>query len=611
MSGRPNRASRAGRFAAVVGVTAVLCAAPAASAFGATTTQTAHSTPSAPTAGGAAAAATDANRTNVVDLGIAGAADLLKAGKTTSEALVTAYLQRIAAYDRPDAGKDGSTATTGLNSIITIDDEALAEAKQLDAERAAGNLRGPLHGIPIVVKDNIATADMPTTAGNGAMRDYRTAADATSVARLRDAGAIILAKSNLAEFAAMGDSSVSVFGEVKNPYGAELGTSGSSGGSAAALAAGFAAGAIGTDTAGSIIGPSANGSLVGVRPTFGLTSVDGVVPGNTALDTLGPMALTVRDAAILLEVLAGQDPADPNTEPTAGIDTHSYVSGLSSTSLQGARIGVPADWDAYLAGPGAVFAYLDAEGKATYDRAIDALRARGAVIVPVAYEAGTLTAPSVPGDFGYQVHHFLQTTKATVPPAAAALAAPDDVFDLHDVFASPDTTLGELFAELQPSETPDPEVVAALATVPQARQEFADFFTSNGIDAFVLPSTASEAPLSLDGSTELTSRAGAPGVTVPSGIDAAGRPLGIKFIGQRYDDGRMLSFAYDYEQATHHRVAPSAFPELAGGGVVPTDPTKPTLPDTGAGFVPAALIASAVILAAGGTVLIVRRSLRP
>ncbi|MGG7507928.1 amidase [Plantibacter sp. YIM 135249] len=596
-------------FAAAVGITTVLCAVPAASAFGATM----HAEPgtTAASAASPASTASDSTHPNVVGLGITEAAQLLTARKTTSEALVTAYLQRIAAYDRPANGEGG------LDSIITVDDEALAEAKRLDAERAAGAIRGPLHGVPIVVKDNIATAGMPTTAGNGAMRDYRPEADATSIQRLRDAGAIIIAKTNLAEFALTGDSSISVFGEVKNPFGATLGSSGSSGGSAAATAVDFAAGGIGTDTAGSIIGPSANGALVGVRPTFGLTSLDGVVPGNTALDTLGPMTKSVRDAAVLLDVLAGSDEDDPRTAPTKDVDTGTYVSGLSATSLQGARIGVPADWDAYLAGPGAIFAYLDVEGKATYDRAITELQARGAVIVPVAYDATTLTTPGVPSDFGYQVQQFLKTTKASVPPAAAAIAEPKDVFDLHDVLASPDTTLAEVFAEIQPSDTPDPEVVAALETVPQARQEFADFFTANGIDAFVLPSTASAAPLSLDGSTELTSRAGAPGVTVPSGIDAAGRPLGIKFIGQRYDDGRMLSFAYDYEQATHHRVAPSGFPELTATGEVPTgpvSPAKPTLPETGVDIVPIAVLAAAGLVTAGAAAVVVmrfRRARRP
>jgi amidase len=541
-------------------------------------------------ASASAASVSSPKPVKVVDLGISDVLSLLKSGKTTSEALVTEYLARIAAYDRPKSDKSGSDRA-GLSAIITTNSEALALARERDTERAAGDIRGALHGVPILVKDNIATFDMPTTAGNGAMRKYQTEADATSVARLRDAGAIILAKTNLAEFALTGDETVSVFGRTTNPYNQELDVSGSSGGNAAAVAASFAAGAIGTDTAGSIIGPSANGALVGVRPTFGLTSQNGVVPGNLASDVVGPMAKTVTDAALLLDVIAGFDPADPHTESTPAEGTSRYVDGLSSTALQGARIGVPADWAAYVAGPGAFLGLLEPEVKAIYDRALGELAKRGAVIVPVAYDANTLAAPLVPGDFEYQVQQFLLTTPASVPPDVAALAVPTDVFDLNDVIASPDTILGEFFAEIQASDHPSAESEAGIAAVPQARQELADFYAANDIEAMVLPSIAIGGPNSVDGSTELTSKAGVPGVTVPSGYDpTTGRPLGIKLIGERFEDGRLLSLAYDYEQATQYRVAPSGFPELVAAR---TDPAATGVDASTIGFA-----------AAGGTVLL-------
>jgi amidase len=536
---------------ATSGLLLTLCGVPALTAQAATS-------PATPTLSGAAARAASARTgVDVVDLGIADLGTMLATGATTSEELVGRYLQRIEAYDKPYADQPG------LGAIISLNPNALTIARELDAERAAGSTRGPLHGVPVLVKDNIATDDLPTSAGNGELINYRTAADATVVQRLRDAGAIILAKSNLAEFALTGDDTVSFFGRTNNPYNQQLDVSGSSGGNAAGVAASFAAAAIGTDTAGSIIGPSTNGALVGLRPTFGLTSQTGVVPGNLMADVVGPMAKTVEDAALLLDVIAGHDGTDPNSAGTAAVDASGYAAGLSDTSLRGARIGVPASWEDYTAGPGAIFTYLTPDQKATYDQAILDLTARGAIIVPVQYTTATFSQQVAALDLEYQLQQYFLSTPAEVPAEVAALAAPVEVFDLNDVLAGQKTSLGELFAELTPSDTPNPDYLAAVAAVPSEREEFAGFFAAAGIDALVLPSIVSAEKMSVDGSTELTTRFGAPGVTVPSGYDAeTGRPLGIKFIGQRFDDGKLLSFAYDYEQATGHRIEPTSVPEL-------------------------------------------------
>lgn len=515
---------------------------------------------------GSAGAGSARPAVDVVDLGITDLSTMLSAGTTSSEALVERYLQRIDAYDKPYGDEPG------LNAIISINREAIDVARQRDSERREGTIRGPLHGIPILVKDNIATAELPTSAGNGDLENYQTESDATVVKRLRDAGAIILAKSNLAEFALMGDETVSYFGRTNNPYNQTLDVSGSSGGNSAGVAASYAPAAIGTDTAGSIIGPSANGALVGVRPTYGLTSQTGVVPGNGMTDVVGPMAKTVEDAAVLLDVIAGHDATDPNSAGSAEIGATGYAESLSDTSLKTARIGVPADWDAYLAGPGAIFGFLTPGQKAQYDRAITELSARGATIVPVDYSESTFTQQQAANAMEFELQRFFLTTPADVPADVAALAPPKDVFDLSDVLAGKKTVLGELFAELTPADRPLPEYEAALSAVEADRQQYSAFLAASGIDAMVLPSIVTGEGKSVDGSTELTSRFGAPGVTVPSGYDEeTGRPLGIKFIGERFDDARLLSFAYDYERSTSYRTAPASVPELpepAGDAVV-------------------------------------------
>lgn len=490
----------------------------------------------------------------------------LAEGKLSSEGLVSESLARISLSDGV-ADEEG-----GLHAITNVNDGALEIARELDKERFEGKVRGPLHGIPVIVKDNLATADQPTTAGNGAMREYVTVEDATAIQRLREAGAVIVAKANLAEFAVRGDLTLSVFGATKNPFGEDLGISGSSGGSAAAVAAGYAPIALGTDTAGSIIGPAANGSLVGYRPSFGMVSLSGVVPGNSATDTVGPIATNVADAALVMEVLAGADPSDERTQDgVLAFGEGELSSGLGTNALKGARIGVPRDWAAYVSGPGAMFEYLTEDGKQIYDAAIEDLRSRGAEIVPIDYTNESIPTPAVPGDPGYELQQFLTETKATVPKEIMALAEPKDVFDFNDVVASPDTTLAELLAELPPTDTLDPAIVAALQGVPQARAEYATLLQVNQIEAIALPATVSGAGLSVDGSTELTSRIGLPGVTVPSGMDAEGRPLGLKLIGERGGDARLLALAADYEQFSQHYATPSVLPLAKTAGYAESD----------------------------------------
>ncbi|MET0292421.1 MAG: amidase family protein, partial [Steroidobacteraceae bacterium] len=304
-------------------------------------------------------------------------------GALTSEALTKAYLARIAAFD-----KQGPT----INTVIQLNEKALDDAKTLDEERKAGKLRGPLHGIPVVLKDNIDTFDMPTTAGSTLLKGSVPPDDAFITKRLREAGAIILAKLNLSEFAAGGGSTggsrdvevikagavpngySSMGGQTRNPHDLDRGPSGSSGGTGAAIAAAFAQFGLGTDTHSSVRGPSSVNGIVGLKPTNGLMSRDGIIPLALSLDTAGPMARSVTDIAIALNVMAGVDAADAMTQRAEGKVEKDYVTFLNKGALKGKRVGVSRDFNGQNAGADAV-----------YEKAVVALRALGATVVDVSY----------------------------------------------------------------------------------------------------------------------------------------------------------------------------------------------------------------------------------
>ncbi len=301
------------------------------------------------------------------------AADLLtqlNAGKVTSEALVRAYLARIAAMDR-----SGDHKGPALHAIIALNPDALAIAKALDAERKAGRLRGPLHGLPILVKDNIETKDaMPTTAGSLALKDNVTGRDAPMIARLRAAGALILGKTNLSEWANIRSNNSSsgwsaIGGLVRNPYALDRSACGSSSGTGAAIAASFAAVGIGTETDGSVVCPSSMNGLAGLKPTVGLVSRTHIVPISHSQDTAGPMGRSVRDVAILFSSMVGSDPVDPATKDADGA-VRDYAATLSPDALKGVRLGVlRPDMPPALA--------------ARYEAALAALKAAGAELVEV------------------------------------------------------------------------------------------------------------------------------------------------------------------------------------------------------------------------------------
>jgi amidase len=486
----------------------------------------------------------------------------LTAGKITSEQLVRAYLARIEAIDR---------AGPGLHAVLAVNPRALDDARALDAERAAHGARGPLHGVPILVKDNIETADpMPTTAGSMALADNLTGRDAPLIARLRAAGAIILGKTNLSEWANMrGSRSVSGWsglgGLTRNPYSPDRSACGSSSGSGAAVAAELAAAAIGTETDGSVTCPSSVNGIVGLKPTLGLVSRHYVVPLAHSQDTPGPMARSVRDVALLLNAMAGSDPEDP---ATAQADRHKtdYTSGLDPAALQGKRIGVMRFEAGFHPETDAVFAH-----------ALDVLKGAGATLV----EIDKLPGSDAIGDAELIV--LLTELKAdlnaylqTVPKAVTARTLADLIAFNR---AHADRELGlfgqELFEKAQMTAgLNDPAYQAARATsLRLAGAEGIDkMLADNRLDALVAPTTGPAWVVDTvngDHSTGQTSTlpavAGYPHLSLPMG-QVAGLPVGLSIVGPAWSDARVLAFGYAFEQALGLKIAPTfkPIPEVAG-----------------------------------------------
>ena len=531
---------------------------------------------------------------DVVDLGITDILAKLAAGQTTSVALTQEYLDRIAAYDDPYGDQPG------LAAIVRANPDALSTAAALDAERAAGRLRGPLHGVPIVVKDNYATFDMPTTAGSASLNTYQTKVDSTAVERLRAAGAIILAKTNMAEFAWHGTYTLSsARGRTHNAYDQANSASGSSGGTGAAVAASFAPAGLGTDSCGSIVGPSAHESLVGYRPTMGLTSVAGIVPLSVRQDVSGPMTKTVTDAALLMQVLAGYDPADPQTVIANEQSSDGYVAGLSDTALEGKRIGyVQYDYTAdEKARPG-----FD-EQIALFDQAVADLEAQGAEIVAVpdfthAFVSGTLKSGGWI-DMRSSINTFFATTDATWPAGLAGLTGSADELTVEDVIADGKSSLeqGDIDYFMSGADIPNPAYDAAVAEQEAGKKAMDQYFVDHDLDALAMPTSAGSATPDWAGTTfcDVGANTGIPTVSLPAGFTSTGEAAGLELAAPRSQDASLLAMSYDFEQATQHRVAPSTTPELAHA--VPADPT-PT-PTPSATSLPAADGPSSTLAATG------------
>ena len=479
-------------------------------------------------------------------------------GRVTSEQLVAAYLQRI---DRID--KSGPK----LNAVIAIYRHALADARTLDAERKAGKVRGPLHGVPILLKDNIESFDdTATTAGSLALAANLPQRDAPIVRRLTDAGAVILGKANLSEWANFRSSrSISgwsgVGGLVRNPYGLDRTACGSSAGSGAAVAAGLAAFAIGTETDGSITCPAAINGVVGLKPTVGLVSRTHIVPISAEQDTAGPMTRTVADAAALLTVIAGTDPRDPATRD-ADARKSNYLTALNPAALKGARIGV---WSPNKG--------RSIQADAIFEDALKALRVQGAVLVEIkgpddatAAKLGELEGDCLRTEFKAAINAYLAST-----PAAVKTRTLDDLIAFNRTATDREMSLfaQEIFEEAakRPPIT-DPGYIAKRDQARTLSRAALDRMLT-GLDAIVAPGNAPAGIVDpVNGtrlfgpSTTLSAVSGYPHLVVPAGY-VSGLPVAISFFGPAWSEATLLAYGYAYEQATRARREPEFLPNVA------------------------------------------------
>ena len=462
-------------------------------------------------------------------------------GAVTSKALVEAYLARIDAYDHRGPA---------LSAMIALNPRALDEAEQLDRERRARGPRGPLHGIPIVVKDNYDTADMPTTAGSVALKGSRPDRDAFQVRRLRSAGAVIVGKTNLHEFARGITTISSLGGQTRNPYDPSRNPGGSSGGTGAAVAASFASFGMGTDTCGSIRYPSAHNALVGLRPTMGLSSRSGIIPLALSQDVGGPLARTVGDLALALDATVGEDPDDPVTSRVAGKIPASYTKFLDRDGLRGRRLGVllplfgsqPEDGRVGVVARSAV-RELEQAGAKVADIAGDPLPAEGDVSV-IRYE------------FKFNLDAYLQRTPrapvhslAEILDKGVYLKALEQAFRGSNAVASLDSD----------------EYRAARARQADLRTRLLALLDDNRIDALVYPTVRRTAAKigepQAGGNCAASAATGLPAITVPAGFADDGMPVGIEFLGRPFSEPELIAIAFGFEQSTHHRRSPPLTPK--------------------------------------------------
>jgi amidase len=495
-------------------------------------------------------------------------------GTLTSEQLVSAYLKRIEAYD-----KQGPA----INAIITLNKKALDEARQLDAERKSGKVRGPLHGIPVVLKDNYDTVDMPTTAGSQLLEGHMAKQDAFMVKKLRDAGAIMLAKVNLSEFAGSGGSvsgatdpaiikagsvpngSSSAGGQTKNPHELLHGPAGSSGGTGAGVAAVFAQFGLGTDTGGSVRGPSSANGIVGLKPTHGLLSRAGIVPLALSFDTGGPMARSVHDVAVALGVMTGLDPTDDATKKSQGRFERDYTKYLKTGALKGARIGIARD-----------FMGKDAGTDEVVETAIVTLKKLGAVVIdPIKYpdyilqSKGALYNIVTFAEFKAQIADYLKTSEPQYPKTLDEIVARAN--DPKTGYRSPEKAVALKYTASVALDLSDPSYIAAKnEALVSTKAAVMALFAKYQLDAIVYPTSPRPAlyikpdglPAPTDSPTNLANESGFPDLIVPAGMTWAGLPVTISFFGQAFSEGQVLAYGYDFEQATKARVLPKHTPAL-------------------------------------------------
>ena len=486
----------------------------------------------------------------------------MDAGTVSSETLVALSLARIDAYD--DRGPR-------VNAVITRNAKAIEQARALDAERKTKGRRSLLHGIPVVLKDNYDTYDLPTTAGSVLLEGSVPPDDAFLVKKLREAGAVIIAKVNLSEFAS-GTAFSSLGGPTRNPHDPTRTPSGSSGGTGAAIAAAFATLGLGTDTGGSIRGPATVNGIVGLKPTLGLLSRDGIIPLALSFDTGGPMARHVSDIAVALGVLTGIDAADTVTRRSEGRTETDYARYLDAGALKGARIGVARD-----------FMGFDGEVDWVMEASIATMRAAGATIVDVRLPKWLLDAKGefyaavrYP-EFTAQIEQYLATLKPGYPRTLAEMIArSDSIVAPRADGAGPHPVRWSLFRrEIASGTLTDPRYAAVRNhALPLVASLLDGIITTNTLDAIVYPTNPKRpdlltAPPEPPGGgaasgSNLANLSGFPDLIVPAGVTTDRLPVGISFLGRAFSEPKLLGLGYAFEQRTKARRLPVHTPPLAG-----------------------------------------------
>lgn len=501
------------------------------------------------------ATAAGAEPLDLVEADVAGLQARMRAGTATSLDLTRAYLQRIASIDR---------AGPRLNAVIELNPQAEAEARRIDEERRAGRVRGPLHGIPVLLKDNIDAVPMVNSAGSLALATFRPARDGFLVQRLRAAGAVILGKTNLSEWANFRSTQSSSGwsargGLTRNPYALDRNPCGSSAGTGAAIAASLATVGIGTETDGSIACPASVNGLVGLKPTVGLVSRDGIIPISASQDTAGPMTRSVADAAAVLQAIAAPDAQDPATR-SAPSSPPDYLAHLKPDGLRGARLGLlrnPLREDPAIA--------------AALDRAVQTLRAAGATVV----ETGLVTDGKWDAaeqmvllvEFKAGLNAYLRSHAAPVKDLDALIA-----FNRANAQRELPYFGQELFEQAQAAPgLEDPGYLSARASARRlaGEQGIDAALKSDRLDALIVPTTGAAWVTTLGkGDTfpgagyGAAAVAGYPSLSVPMG-QIQGLPLGLLFMGTAWSEARLIELAYAYEQRSHARFAPGYAPSAS------------------------------------------------
>ncbi len=486
-----------------------------------------------------------------------------ESGAVSAEQLVTMYLARIEAYDQQGPS---------LNTVLWLNDQAVEQARELDVERRRSGARSSLHGIPVVLKDNVDTADMPTTAGSILLAGSMPPDDAFLVQQLRAAGAIILAKVNMSEFAS-GATMSSVGGWIRNPHSLDHSPSGSSGGTGSAIAASFAQLGIGTDTGGSVRGPSTANGIAGLKPTLGLVSRDGIIPLALSFDTGGPMARSVYDIAAMLSVIAGVDSADDATSVAEGRVEMDYTAFLDAGALNGARIGVARQ---FLGG--------DPEVDWVIGAGLGHMEAAGATLVDVTFDDWLLSAKADWyttirwREFREQIPAYLATTGPQYPKTLTDLVTrSQEILASTDDGGRPNPVRWALFKEEEASgDVTDFEYVTMRNHgIRLVRDHVLGIMERHGLDAIVYPTSGMRpdrvgqdaAVWDVPSATNFANLTGFPDLIVPAGFTTDGLPVGISFLGPAFSEPTILGLGYAFEQATRARRDPVTTPALPGEGI--------------------------------------------